>query len=152
MKIQVHSWTIRQIKFLLEIGISIMAGMLGMWEWQAHSMLIWRLIRESQYQESWVFALPLACLLKGSCLLFVHFYIQYKRQVEFTINMWIFMSTFNENAIFLHFEMSIHLFSSIYHKCKVYFLRMNSSPLIHKFIFMVAPYPLECGSFAKVSK
>ena len=26
----VHSWTIRQIKFLLEIGISIMAGMLGM--------------------------------------------------------------------------------------------------------------------------
>lgn len=40
MEIQSHSCSIKQIMFLLEIGTCIIEGMLGMPEWQTHSMLI----------------------------------------------------------------------------------------------------------------
>lgn len=45
MEIQNHSCSVNQMTFLLEIGICITEGMLGMPERQAHSMLIWRLVQ-----------------------------------------------------------------------------------------------------------
>lgn len=40
MDIQIHSCSVKQITFLLEISVCITEGMLGMPERQAHSMLI----------------------------------------------------------------------------------------------------------------